>query len=72
MAPSTVSRALNGADMWQKNEGKDQEAVDELDYVPNQWIRNLYQRKTGIIGVMAPEIVASLFFVTVEFSGAGA
>lgn len=43
------------------NKGKIKQAVDALDYVPNQWIRNLYRKKTGIIGVMAPEIIHPYF-----------
>ena len=62
VAPSTVSRALNGSGyVAEETKEKIREAVDELDYVPNQWIRNLYQQKTGIIGVMAPEIVHPYF-----------
>lgn len=62
VAPSTVSRALNGSGyVAEETKEKIREAVDELDYVPNQWIRNLYQQKTGIIGVMAPEIIHPYF-----------
>lgn len=62
VAPSTVSRALNGSGyVAEETKEKIRKAVDDLDYVPNQWIRNLYQRKTGIIGVMAPEIIHPYF-----------
>lgn len=62
VAPSTVSRALNGSGyVAEETKEKIKEAVDELDYVPNQWIRNLYQQKTGIIGVMTPEIIHPYF-----------
>lgn len=62
VAPSTVSRALNGSGyVAEETKEKIREAVDELDYVPNQWIRNLYQKKTGIIGVMAPESIHPYF-----------
>ncbi len=62
VAPSTVSRALNGSGyVAEETKEKIREAVDELDYVPNQWIRNLYQQKTGIIGVMTPEIIHPYF-----------
>ena len=47
VAPSTVSRALNGSGyVAEETKEKIREAVDELDYVPNQWIRNLYQQKS--------------------------
>ena len=62
VSPSTVSRALNGSGyVAEDTKAKIRRAVDELDYVPNQWIRNLYQKKTGIIGVMAPELLHPYF-----------
>lgn len=62
VAPSTVSRALNGSGyVAEDTKAKIRRAVEELDYVPNQWIRNLYQKKTGIIGVMAPELLHPYF-----------
>lgn len=62
VAPSTVSRALNGSGyVADETREKIKQAVDALDYVPNQWIRNLYRKKTGIIGVMAPEIIHPYF-----------
>lgn len=62
VAPSTVSRALNGSGyVSEETKEKIREAVDELDYVPNQWIRNLYRQKTGIIGVLTPEIIHPYF-----------
>lgn len=62
VAPSTVSRALNGSG-YVAEETKEQilQAVLDLDYVPNQWIRNLYRQKTGIIGVVAPELIHPYF-----------
>ena len=64
VAPSTVSRALNGSGyVAEETKEKIREAVSELDYVPNQWIRNLYRKKTGIIGVLAPELIHPYFSV---------
>ncbi len=58
VAPSTVSRALNGSGyVSEKSKNKIKKAVEELDYIPNQWIRNLYKKRTGIIGVMTPDII---------------
>lgn len=62
VAPSTVSRALNASGyVAEETKEKIREAVDQLDYVPNQWVRNLYQQKTGIIGVMTPELIHPYF-----------
>lgn len=64
VAPSTVSRALNGSGyVAEETKEKIRQAVSELDYVPNQWIRNLYRKKTGIIGVLAPELIHPYFSV---------
>ncbi len=64
VAPSTVSRALNGSGyVAEETKEKIRKAVSELDYVPNQWIRNLYRKKTGIIGVLAPELIHPYFSV---------
>lgn len=64
VAPSTVSRALNGSGyVAEETKEKIRRAVSELDYVPNQWIRNLYRKKTGIIGVLAPELIHPYFSV---------
>lgn len=62
VAPSTVSRALNGSGyVSDESKSKIKKAVEELDYVPNQWIRNLYKKRTGIIGIMTPDIVHPFF-----------
>ena len=62
VAPSTVSRALNGSGyVSEKSKNKIKKAVEELDYIPNQWIRNLYKKRTGIIGVMTPDIIHPYF-----------
>lgn len=64
VAPSTVSRALNGSGyVAEETKEKIRLAVSELDYVPNQWIRNLYRKKTGIVGVLAPELIHPYFSV---------
>ena len=62
VAPSTVSRALNGSGyVSEESKSKIKKAVEELDYIPNQWIRNLYKKRTGIIGVMTPDIIHPYF-----------
>ena len=67
VAPSTVSRALNGSGyVSEKSKNKIKKAVEELDYIPNQWIRNLYKKRTGIIGVMDTGYYPSVFFNSLE------
>ena len=62
VAPSTVSRALNNSGyVAEETREKIKAAVSELDYVPNQWIRNLYRQSTGIIGVIAPGLIHPFF-----------
>ncbi|GGA48920.1 LacI family DNA-binding transcriptional regulator [Paenibacillus physcomitrellae] len=62
VAPSTVSRALNDSGyVAEETREKIKAAVAELDYVPNQWIRNLYRQSTGIIGVIAPGLIHPFF-----------
>ena len=57
------------ADMYQrKAKNKIKKAVEELDYIPNQWIRNLYKKRTGIIGVMTPDIIHPYFSNSLELS----
>ena len=57
------------ADMYQrKDKNKIKKAVEELDYIPNQWIRNLYKKRTGIIGVDDTGYYPSVFFNSLELS----
>lgn len=66
VAPCTVSRALNNSGyVSEETRKKIIKAVETLDYVPNQWIRNLYHQSTGIIGVVIPDI-AHPFFSTLS------
>ena len=53
----TVSRVLNGtgyvsADTKKKIEN----AIEELEYKPNELARNLFRNKTGIVGVLVPDV----------------
>lgn len=62
VAPCTVSRALNNSGyVAEETREKIRQAVETLDYVPNQWIRNLYRQSTGIIGVVIPSVVHPFF-----------
>lgn len=53
----TVSRALNGtgyvSDATRK---KIERAAEEIGYTPNELARNLFRNKTGIIGVIIPDL----------------
>ena len=53
----TVSRVLNGtgyvsADTKKKIEN----AIEELEYKPNELARNLFRNKTGIVGILVPDL----------------
>lgn len=68
VAPCTVSRALNNSGyVSDETREKIRKAVDTLDYVPNQWIRNLYRQSTGIIGVVIPSVVHPFFSMLSSF-----
>lgn len=53
----TVSRVINGngyvsADTKKKIE----KAIEELEYTPNELARNLFRNKTGIVGILVPDV----------------
>lgn len=53
----TVSRVINGngyvsADTKKKVE----KAIEELEYTPNELARNLFRNKTGIVGILVPDV----------------
>ena len=53
----TVSRVINGtgyvsADTRKKIES----AIEELQYKPNELARNLFRNKTGIVGILVPDV----------------
>jgi LacI family transcriptional regulator len=65
ISPSTVSRALNDHPSISVITKKEVlELARELNYKPNITARNLLNKKSGIIGVVVPEIT-SYFFSTV-------
>ena len=53
----TVSRVLSG-NGYVKQETRDriQQAIDELDYTPNQMARNLFFSRSQIVAVIVPEV----------------
>jgi DNA-binding LacI/PurR family transcriptional regulator len=57
VAPSTVSRYLNGQlRVSPATEARMLDAVRDLGYVPNAQARNLARRRSGVVGFVVPEI----------------
>lgn len=53
----TVSRVLNGNGYVAEDTRKKIEtAISELEYTPNELARNLFRNKTGLIGVLVPDL----------------
>lgn len=53
----TVSRALNGTGyVSPETRKKIEKAVRKLEYTPNELARNLYRNRTGIVGVIVPDL----------------
>lgn len=64
VSPTTVSRVLTGKSighMREKTREKILVAIKELKYTPNKYARALKQQKTGVIGVLIPDI-SDVFF----------
>lgn len=58
----TVSRALNKTGYVSPDTRKKiAKAVDELGYTPNELARNLFRNRTGIIGVIVPDLSHPFF-----------
>lgn len=58
----TVSRALNGTGyVSPEMKEKIQKAAEELGYTPNELARNLFRNRTGIIGVIVPDLSHPFF-----------
>lgn len=53
---TTVSRVLNGSGYVSEDTRKKiEDAMNELNYTPNELARNLFHKKTGIIAVIVPD-----------------
>nr|WP_297883446.1 LacI family DNA-binding transcriptional regulator [uncultured Blautia sp.] len=53
----TVSRVINGSGyVAEKTREKIENAIHELEYTPNELARNLFKNRTGIIGVLVPDL----------------
>ena len=67
VSPATVSRVLNGQP-YIREETRQQvlQAVAELDYTPDKRAQALRKRKTGIIGIIMPDISNPFFSLLVR------
>lgn len=53
----TVSRAINGSGyVAEDTRKKIEQAIKELEYTPNELARHLFRNRTGIIGVLVPDL----------------
>lgn len=53
----TVSRVLNGTGYVAADTRKRIEnAIEELEYKPNELARNLFRNRTGIVGILVPDV----------------
>ena len=58
----TVSRALNGTGyVAEDTKAKILAVAAELDYQPNELARNLFRNRTGIIGIVVPDMENPFF-----------
>ena len=63
----TVSRALNGSGyVSPETRKKIEKAAKKLKYPPNELARNLYHNKTGIVGVIVPDLEHPFFSALVK------
>ncbi|MDC7287875.1 LacI family DNA-binding transcriptional regulator [Blautia schinkii] len=58
----TVSRVLNGSGyVSAETKKKIEDAIEELGYIPNELARNLFRNRTGIVGVIIPDVEHPFF-----------
>ncbi|RJV70451.1 LacI family DNA-binding transcriptional regulator [Faecalimonas umbilicata] len=64
---ATVSRVLNNSGyVSEETREKIENAMEELNYIPNELARNLFHKKTGIIAVLVPSVANPFFAEFVE------
>lgn len=57
VAACTVSRVLNGSqNVSAETRQKIEQAMKELNYIPNELARSMFRKKTGIIAMLVPSI----------------
>lgn len=63
----TVSRTLNGSGyVSQETKERIDAAIKELNYTPNELARNLFRKRSGIIGVVIPDLENPFFSKVVK------
>lgn len=68
VAPSTVSLVLNNKGyVSEASRKKVLDAIEKLNYVPNELARNLYRNCTNIIGIVVPDIAHPFFGAFIRF-----
>ena len=64
----TVSRAMNGTGyVSEETRKKIDAAILQLNYTPNELARNLFRKRTGIIGVVIPDLENPFFAKFVKY-----
>ena len=64
----TVSRALNGkGSVSIATRKKIEKAIHKLNYTPNELARNLFLNRTGIIGVIVPDLEHPFFSALTKY-----
>lgn len=64
----TVSRALNGSGyVSPETRKKIEKAAKKLKYTPNELARNLYHNRTGIVGIIVPDLDHPFFSSLVKY-----
>ncbi|MHC5268977.1 LacI family DNA-binding transcriptional regulator [Enterococcus sp. LJL98] len=62
LSVATVSRAINGSGYVSKeSQKKIDQAVEALDFTPNEVARSLFQKKSKFIGLLLPDITNPFF-----------
>lgn len=62
VGPATVSRVLNNSGyVSDRTRERINQAMKELNYVPNELARNLFRKRAGIVAVIVPDITNPFF-----------
>lgn len=68
VAACTVSRVLNGtANVASETKQKIEEAMKELNYIPNELARGMFRQKAGIVAMLVPNIKHPFFSSLADF-----
>ncbi|MGL5956457.1 MAG: LacI family DNA-binding transcriptional regulator [Brevinema sp.] len=66
-SPMTVSRVIQGKSyVAVKTKRKIEQAIKELNYVPNELARNLFKKRTYLLGVLIPDVSHPFFSTLVR------